>query len=156
MAIVLGLKARRLARDPATPIPARAVVGLVCGVVSLLMAVAGWFWFATDQLQKSRDIENLQAQTGPIASQKKLTQAGACKMVQLEILEGRKWTVYSLRKIRCKGTLEREGNQAVLSEVKILKSKTITVKGCLMWTGSTWVVKEVRRSGECWPGAEEN
>lgn len=155
LGIIMGLKARRLARETGFARPMRGTVGLVCGVIGLLGAAAGWAWFISDQITKDQDIEALKAATADLAEERELSEEGACKLVQLELLEGSSYTIYRASKVKCKGGLKRDGERAVLSDVRILKTKVITVKGCLAWNGKIWVVKKTPRRGDCWPKAEE-
>lgn len=154
LAIVMGLKARRLARETGFARPMRGTIGLVCGLLGLLSAAGGWSYFIYDTQKKDEDIEKLREAAVKVADDKDLTDAAACTLVRLEVLESTS-SVYRAKKIKCRGDLKRTGDRAVLTRVRVLKSSPYTVKGCLVWRGERWVVEKTPRYGKCWTGGDD-
>jgi hypothetical protein len=153
--IVQGVRARSMAASLRAPVPGKATIGLVLGILSSVMSVGG-FTFA--MIQSSHDQERTDArlavldrETAAKESAPVLDHATACALGEAYALrngfDGHPG--YALKEFDCVGKLTTGNDVAELQDLRFKWSTSTKYEAsvCLK-RGAKWYVGEVRK-GRC-------
>ena len=155
--IVFGVRARSLAKRLGVAPPARATLGLVLGIVSCVLSVAGLAYgiiqSQIDEDNASQRIAGLEKKLGTGPSARDLDPSTACALAEIHALrtgwDGRRG--YSLDGFECFGKLRRSRDRAELDDFRFHPGtdpkRRFEVKVCFK-RGEAWYVSEMR-DGPC-------
>lgn len=150
IAVVLAIKAMRLASQHGFTRPTRAVFGMILGIAGFALGVAGIGWFFADMARQDEALEELRAKVRKGAARKKLDKKTACRLAKIDIIESPDYGIYDQDGADCRGRLKREGDQAVLPGVRISSVPAKTVVACLQRNDGRWVIHSLRDDENCW------
>jgi hypothetical protein len=157
--IVMGSRARARSNKLRTPVPARATVGFVLGIVSCITSV-GFLVFALvqNQMQEGdaqKRIAAIETRIGTKASAAVIDHDTACGLAELHTLRTG-WAGsrgYTFDGFECAGKLDVRANGAQLDDFRFKSStndtKRFELTVCLK-RGAQWYVSEMR-DGSCPP-----
>ncbi len=155
--IVFGARARSFAKQLGMAPPARATIGLVLGIVSSVMSVAGITYgiiqSQIDEESAKARAATIEKQLGAAPSAPDLDQSTACALAELHTLEsgwdGRRG--YSLEGFECLGKVRRNGDLAELDAFRFKPGtdpkKRYDLRVCFK-RGAVWYVTDMRE-GAC-------
>ncbi len=147
--IVLGWRARLLARENGAPMPASAMIGAVVGSLTLIFGLGIDFALAwsihTDHVRE----EELRAQTATSSQATQLSQTTACALAELFIREHGFQGKKSLSRVSCDGRIQQDNDKAVLETVRIQQTDGVSVRDACLRRGERWYVTDLSQQGSC-------
>jgi hypothetical protein len=152
LGVVLGLRAKALARQHQLVAPVSSTAAVVLGAFGALLFVVVVALFFLDQHRHEQRVEQLSRAIERAAGAATLDQRTACTLAEHRLLvDG--WQDkpgLSISDFECAGKVEQDGDRAVLRDVRFRASPDprTSVKVCLS-RGTRWSVAEVRAAGEC-------
>lgn len=143
-AIVMGARARGLAKQHGVRTPSNATTAIALGVTSILLFGAFVAWSIVQDQQKEERIAKLEASIEEDVDDKKLDVETACTLVEIHLLqEGYKGTsAVNIDGVSCPGKLTQKGEKAELDDVRIKSSKPETAIACFK-RGNKWYVERI-------------
>ena len=150
LAILFGLRARRLAHRLGLPNSSLATAGLTIGVAGAVLSVLTWVGVGVTMVKESKRKAELTAELGKVTN-RKLELETACALTELELIETRYEDFSALEPFDCKarGELEVKGEAAVLRELSFKKSgPKVGLVSCLRYR-KQWSVHQVRADDDC-------
>jgi hypothetical protein len=150
VALVLAVRARRMARRYDLVIPTTATLGLVFGGLGLASGVGLITIGVVEDYRKSVAIEQLDQQLEGKLEAHELTQPTACLLAKRSLLKGEfQGEDRSLDTFDCDGKLTLTGDKGVLEDVRFSHSKDHrTVRVCFAY-GARWRVAGFRTASSC-------
>lgn len=153
--VVMGLRSRMIASSIKAPVPARATVGLVLGIVSIVASVGFWSWtIVSTEISEKKAKERIawiERDLGDRAEANVLEHDVACSIAELYVLEHGYDDVrkYSVEKVECFGKLTQlSPEQMELQDFRFSSSsKKVEVSVCFK-RGARWYVSDVK-PGSC-------
>jgi hypothetical protein len=144
VALVMGVRARGLARQHGVIPPGGAAAAIAISVVSLIAFAAGLTFSIVEDQRKQERITKLEKRIEDDVDDKKLDLDTACALVEIHVLEegygGTSAT--SIEGVDCPGKLRNQGETASLDDIQIKSTKTETAVACFK-RGSKWYVERL-------------
>lgn len=155
VAVVLGLRARSLAKRAGGLTPVTATLGVVVGVLgsATFFVFVGWaaLGIRDDQAKSAARVAALERELGDRASAPILEPGTACALAELYARKNgfQNNSGQSLRDFECGGRLSATEGAATLEDLRFAGiDKSYATTACLK-RGTKWYVKELRTKGEC-------
>lgn len=150
MAIVFGLRARKLARRRDLVIPTNSTLGLAFGAVGVL-AGAGLITIGiVENMKRDAEIESIDAKLEGKLEQAELTQPTACLLAKRSLLKGEfKGSNSAPDTFDCDGKLTVKGEKAVLEDLRFKRSSTQEKVRVCLERGARWRVTGFRQDASC-------
>jgi hypothetical protein len=150
IAVVLGFRARRMARRYDLVIPTTATLGLVFGAIGVLSGIGLITIGVLKDYQRDSEVEEIDAQLVGKLETPRLDQPTACLLAKRSLLRGEYQSKDgSLDSFDCDGKLTVSGDEAVLEDLRFARSSTReTVRVCLT-RGQRWSVVGFRQHADC-------
>ncbi len=149
--IVLARGAQAQAKTLGVP-SGRGTAAFAVGIVALVSSLFMWGFVGVIAKTEADRKRELNAVVAKEASGEKLTSAGACALLELELIASKyeKYDAFN-DTLTCPGEIEPHGER----EAKLLEShfthdqKRVDVVGCFHKAGGTWTVKQLRADDNC-------
>lgn len=153
--VVQGMRARSMAAALRAPVPAKATVGLVLGVLSSLVSIGVFTWAMIsanhDQERTDARLAVLEKTTAAKASSPNLESATACALGEEYALRNGfdSHPGYALKEFDCVGKLTSGADTAELEDLRFRWSSSTKYEASVCFKrGSRWYVSELRK-GPC-------
>ncbi|MEN9581437.1 MAG: hypothetical protein RJA70_4446 [Pseudomonadota bacterium] len=148
IALVLGLRARKLSKKYALVLPLNATLGPVLGLIGLLFGTLVIGIAVHAERTRAAQIAALEARLGDL-SQTKLQHATACDLAQRRLLTEGFAGSTNIEDFECDGKLLQDGTSATLEAIRLKTgSDHHTVRACLEY-GARWSVSGFRKQALC-------
>lgn len=149
--IVLGFRAKRVARERGVVAPSSSTIGIVLGFAGYVLMVAGYGFYYWDTQETEAKRKVLQEQLKDVADQEELELDTACKVASLHFLDA-KYDGGRVMEVACDGaTVAQNSDKAEVPGIVLtVKSNPIKVTLC-MHRGKKWVVDEAVARETCAP-----
>lgn len=149
--VVLARGAQRQAEGLGVP-GGRGTAALAVAIVALVFSLSGWGFIGVIVKQEAERKRELNAIIAREAKGETLTSAGACALLELELMSSKyeKYDAFN-DDLTCPGEVVPHGER----EAKLLDShfthsnKRVDVVACFHKSGSTWTVKQLRGDDNC-------
>ena len=159
IAVVLGVRARRVAREHRLVVPTAGTVGLVLGSLGLVLGLAMVAIGVVEKLKKNERIESIEAELEGKLEGIGLKHEHACLLAELRLRKGDFRDSDNVEDIDCSGRLiapdptasydPKDPPQAVLEGLRFEQSsKHFTVRACFEH-GARWRVTGFRLKAGC-------
>lgn len=150
IAMVLGLRARKMARRYDLVIPTNATMGLVLGSVGIAFGLFMVGLVIVQNYEREATLAEIETQLAGKLERTTIDQPTACLLAKRSLLKGEfKNSDTPPDNFDCDGALSVDGNSAVLEDVKFTRSSTrFTVRACLK-RGARWSVSGFRENNAC-------
>ncbi len=147
--IVMGFRARKMARKYQLVLPVQATAGLVLGFVGVL-AGAGLITIGIIEGEKREErLAAISKELGDRADARELQHPVACLLAEKRLLQGGYQGDKSVDDFECDGKLEQTGDTATLHDVRFERGGSlIALKACLV-RGARWSTESFRRDAAC-------
>lgn len=154
--LVLGFRAKRIARERGIVAPASSTIGVVLGFAGFVFMVAGYAFYFWDMRETDAKRRILQAELKDVAGQEQLELDTACKVASLHFLDA-KYDDARVLGVQCDGaTVTQNSDKAEVPGI-VLRVKSTDVKVTLcMHRGKRWVVDEAVPRETCAPMASSS
>ncbi len=154
LGIVLGLRAKSVARQHGLVAPASSTAAVVVGACGTVLFCVLLVLFVRDNQKHDARVDELQAVIDRSAQAQTLDQRTACILAEHRLLKDgyRETTGLSIYDFECSGKLEQAGERATLHDVRFRPNTDprVTVAVCLS-RGARWSVSELREDNDCGP-----
>jgi hypothetical protein len=148
VALVMGFRARTMARKYALVLPVNATAGLVLGFLGLLFGAGLISLGVISDLKKQERIEALDRQLRNLDNPK-LDHATACGLVEKRLLQKGFAGDSRPSDIECDGKLVQNENRASLENVRFTANSNETVVRACLEYGARWSVLGFRKRASC-------
>jgi hypothetical protein len=150
MAIVFGLRARKLARRRDLVIPTNSTLGLAFGAVGVLAGAGIITIGIVENVKRDAEIESIDAKLEGKLEQAALTQPTACLLAKRSLLKGEfKDSNSAPDTFDCDGKLTVTGEKAVLEDLRFKRSSTQERVRVCFEHGARWRVTGFRQDASC-------
>ena len=149
--IVLGSRARRVAKQHGLHNTGNATLGLTVGWLGVALAASLWVLMVVLSVQENNRKALLRSQLTDVSAAS-LGLPTACALVELELIDLKFQGFASYDEYVCQatGSVTQNGDAAELRDTSFTKdSKKIQVVGCFVRHGGRWSLKKVDPLGEC-------
>lgn len=149
VAVVMGLRARKMAGKYHLVLPVQATAGLVLGLLGLVLGVALISFAALDAQARRERIEAIDVELGARPAEPVLSQRIACLLAEKRLLQGGFRDDKTFDDFECDGRLEQQVDAATLHDIRIdHDTRLTTIKACLT-RGERWSVTSFRLAAGC-------
>jgi hypothetical protein len=147
--IVMGMRARKMAKEYGLVLPATATIGLILGVVGVLMGAGLITVGIIEGIKRDDRLAAISQQLGDSASKQELAHRTACLLAERRLLQGGFRDDKSVDEFECDGKLTVDGDQASLDGIRFERGgDLLTVTACLE-RGKRWAVGSFRVDASC-------
>ena len=151
VALVLAIRARKLAKERSVVIPGSATIALVLASVEIVALLGFTTWMVLDFRRVAHEREALQARVAQSAAAAKLDQPTACTLTHIALLtdgyQGHGAT--SIEDFDCPGKLTQTGDRASLEDVHFKASTDKHIVTACFKHGARWIVDGFREGKSC-------
>ncbi len=152
LGIVLGLRAKSIARQHGLVAPASSTAAVVVGSFGTALFAVLVVLFILDNQKHDARVEELEALIARSGTAPNLDQRTACALAEHRLLKDGygETSGLSIDDFECSGKLEQVGERATLHDVRFKPSTNppVTATVCLAH-GARWSVSELREDGSC-------
>jgi hypothetical protein len=150
IAMVLGVRARKMARRYDLVIPTNATIGLVLGSVGIGFGLFMIGIVIVQNHERESTLAEIETQLAGKLERATIDQPTACLLAKRSLLKGEfNNSDTPPDDFDCDGALTLDGDSGVLEDVKFTRSSTrFTVRACLK-RGARWSVSGFRQNNAC-------
>lgn len=150
VAIVLGLRARKMARLYDLVIPTSSTLGLVFGTLGILSGAGLITLGVVTDMQRDEELESIDAALEGKLEQATISQPTACLLAKKSLLKGEfKGSSTMPESFDCDGKLTVQGEKAVLEDLRFERSNAHERVRVCFERGARWRVTGFRQFASC-------
>ncbi len=147
--VVMGLRARKMAKKYELVLPVTATIGLILGVMGVLLGALLLSVGILDGMERDDRLAAIAKELGDSAAKEKLDHRTACLLAERRLLQGGFRDDKTVENFECDGQLSQDDRHASLINVRFERGGDLLVVTACLERGARWSVQQFRLKATC-------